>query len=198
MTSEKATLIAMITITQAALDAGVSPDQARYWCQLLGLTTHKVGRNRCLDAHGAAQIREMGRLQANGKTPQEAAALLNAASVVIPTELSPPAKQEDNLVISRLGDVERALFAVVEELKASRQESAAIRAEVMALRQDNQTLRQDNQVIRQLLLPPAELPAIVQPWSPPPMVDPRSTAPWYQVLWWTLFDPIQLRRCNSC
>lgn len=71
------------TITMAACDAGITPDQARYWVKLLGLPIIKIGRNRCLDLHGVAQIREMGKLTASGKTPQEAAAILTTASAAV-------------------------------------------------------------------------------------------------------------------
>lgn len=179
------------TITMAAGDAGITPDQARYWVKLLGLTVHKIGRNRCIDAHGVAQIREMGRMTAAGKTPQEAAAILTTAQVAVFEEIAPPAVVHPQ-VAARLDGVEQSMVAVLEKMARMEQQMAALATENQSLRE---RVDREAAITKALLAPPEKNNQVI-PWQPQPLPDPLEGAPWWKRLWVEITAPEMLRRSH--
>lgn len=179
----------MITITQAAMDIGVSPDQARYWCQLLSLATHKMGRNRYLDTHGVEQIREMCKMTITGKTPQEAAAILTATPVVVPTESAMSAKQEPDIqLVARLEGIENALLVIAKDNRVLREGMNRL---VNTITQQEQEI-----VALRLRLEPPPIPEFdppkpVKAWEPVRLQP--APIPWYERLWLQMFNPEMLR-----
>ncbi|MDP2815050.1 MAG: hypothetical protein Q8O19_00030 [Rectinemataceae bacterium] len=97
-------------------------------------------------------------------------------------------------VTGELNHVKQALLAVVEELKASRQDSATIRAEVSAIRAENQVLRSEVIGVRLALMAPADPPRQVIAWRPEPRPDPAEVMTWLERLWVEFTDPGRLRR----
>ena len=115
---------------------------------------------------------------------REALKVSAGATIVKPTppEVTPPAPAVDLSPLSgRLESMEKALLAVAEELRATRQEVS--------------TLRGENAALRVMLLPAPSKPAPV--WkSEPARPDPREMN-FFQRIFCELFAPDKLRRFAS-
>jgi len=176
------------TITVVAVEAGVSPDQARYWITLLDLPTFKVGRNRCIDTTGVAKIKEMARLTLAGKTPQEAAALVTSkpeqAQVVPEASTTAVTTPATTALSTDLSEIRAAMLTLAQEVKTSREENARLRDQVSRL-------------VERLDAPPiaAAPPKPIRPWEPCRLAPPAL--PWYRKVWAELFDPSALRALES-
>lgn len=113
-------------------------------------------------------------MQATTTTPTPAAVPASIQQTAPAVDLSP--------IVGRLENLERAFMAVVEELKATRQEVSALRGE--------------NAALKVLLLPAPSKPAPV--WKPEPArPDPREGKNIFQRIFLELFQPDRLRRFAS-
>jgi hypothetical protein len=184
----------MIQVSSVPAMIGATSDQVRYWLTLLGVKARREGRVSYIAQATIDMLTMVAALVHDGVSPKEAAHRVMTGGETIaqpsPVVASPPARVEDTNLAGRMESMERALLAVVEELKASRQESAAIRAEVIAL-------REENQVFRQVLLPAPGPVRVVEPWRPVAVPDPLAGASWLTRAWVELTDPARLRRFDS-
>gem|GEM_PF-1219918 len=167
-------------------EAGITSDQARYWLTVLEIEPVKVGRVRHVSEDGAFQLVTMAKMVAEGKTPQQASAILKTAPAVKPEPLS-PVHSENSQILAEVLEMKNVLIAVVGELKASRQESSLLRDQVGRLVDENRSLRL-------ALLPPPEATRKVIPWHPDQRPDPAEGMGILRRAWVELTQPERLRR----
>ena len=128
----------------------------------------------------------MAKMVAEGKTPQQASAILKTAPAVKPEPLS-PVHSENSQILAEVLEMKNVIIAVVGELKASRQESSLLRDQVGRLVDENRSLRL-------ALLPPPEATRKVIPWHPDQRPDPAEGMGILRRAWVELTQPERLRR----
>ncbi len=111
-------------------EANVTSDKARYWLSLLKIEVKKNGRNRCLTQEEARQLIGMARLVDEGNSPQQAAAVLKAATITESSSVS-KVSGENSQVAVRLESIEKAILALAENF----------RQEMRSLKEENQALQ---------------------------------------------------------
>jgi hypothetical protein len=171
-----------IPITEAAKQAGISREQARYWSRLLDLEMIKDGRVSYLPSGSENMLSAMAQSVASGQAPSVAASEVKAtfaAPVIMPKQ--PETEQGNAELTARLNDLEKAVLLLVESnqrLSADNKSMAAIIS--------SQNTKLDTIAAR--------LPA------PPPEVAPirkikktEVKVPLFKRIWLELFDPVKLR-----
>jgi hypothetical protein len=179
-----------IPITEAAKQAGITREQARYWSRLLDLDMLKDGRVSYLPSGAENMLLAMAQAVKSGQAPSVAAAEIKA-TFAAPAIVPPEQPENNTAIIARLNDLESAVLLLVQSNQS--------------LSADNKQLSERNTLLldlvqkqnRKLENIAARLPA------PPPEVAPirkirkiqktEVKLPLLKRLWLELFDPVKLR-----
>ncbi len=201
-----------IAMPDVAYRIGATGDQVRYWLKLLGATTLREGRVSYVDQGTLDRLTMMAALIHEGIPPKEAAERVSSGTgetVVCPEPMldaqpAPTLPVPAGVADDRLASLEKALLAMAEEMRRSREENAAwlvkMERQMAFLSLENKALREE--VVRQatstraLLAPPEQTRQLV-PWRPTPAPDPLEGKPWYVKAWVRLVDPARQRRWDS-
>lgn len=176
-----------IPITEAAKQAGITREQARYWSRLLDLEMIKDGRISYLAAGSENMLLAMAESVKSGQAPSVAASEIKntfAAPAIVP----PEQPENNTAIIARLNDLESAVLLLV-------QSNQTLSAENKKLSEHNSALLDLIQLQnRKLDKITARLPA---PPEPAPIRKIQKTAvvkiPLLKRLWLELFNPQALR-----
>ncbi|NLI77706.1 MAG: hypothetical protein GX442_14885 [Candidatus Riflebacteria bacterium] len=200
-----------IAMPDVAYRIGATGDQVRYWLKLLGATTSREGRVSFVDQGTLDRLTMMAALVHEGIPPKDAADRVSSGvgeTVVcpepVPADVAAPTLPSLAVTEDRLASLEKALLAMAEEMRRSREENAAhllkMERQMAFLSLENKALR--DEVVRQatstraLLAPPEQTRQLV-PWRPAPAPDPLEGKPWYVKAWVRLVDPARQRRWDS-
>jgi len=170
-----------VSLVDAAKQAAVSRDKAKYWLELLGCCLIKE-KQKSFVPLGAVVLLEAMRLAIeSGLTPSAAAehVKLTYSEQQEPKEPAKAIATPDDAVArmaARIESLERAVLMLVEE---------------------NRNLVQRVGGIQVLLMPAGKtaVPAIV--WQPEKPKDPLEGLAWYQRAWVQVFEPWKMRRYAS-
>ena len=200
-----------IAMPDVAYRIGATGDQVRYWLKLLGASTSREGRVSFVDQGTLDRLTMMAALIHEGIPPKDAADRVSSGvgETVVCPEPVPEAEATPTLPVpavtdDRFASLEKALVAMAEEIRRSREEHAAwllkMERQMAFLSLENKTLREE--VVRQAtstraLLAPPEQTRQLLPWRPEPAPDPLAGKPWYVKAWVRLVDPARQRRWDS-
>lgn len=174
-----------IPITEAAKQAGITREQARYWSRLLDLDMIKEGRVSYLAAGSENMLLAMAQAVRAGQAPAVAAAEIKAtfaAPAIVPEQPG-----QNNAIMNRLHDLESAVLLLVE----SNQRLSA----------DNKQLSERNSLLldlvqrqsRKLDKIAARLPAPPEPAPIQKIQKTEAKLPLFKRIWLELFNPQALR-----
>lgn len=170
-----------ITLVEAAKQAAVSRDKAKYWLELLGCCLFKE-KQKSFVPLGAVVLLEAMRLAIeSGLTPSAAAehVKLTYADKQEPKEPTKALEVPDDAVTrmsARIESLEKAVLMLVEE---------------------NRNLVQRVGGMQMLLMPPAKSTTAAIAWQPEKPKDPLEGMAWYQRIWVECFEPWRMRRYAS-
>lgn len=171
----------LIPLKDLAKDATIP--QLKYWAKLIGVLLIVRGRVAHVYNNDAQKLLKITELVKEGKSPQEAAEIVGTVNQAIIT--SPEASNNSGILdlnekIERLErrneGIEKALLAMVEEMR---------------------NLRQENNNLRHYLMPPQEPVKAVIPWQPEKLKDPLEGKTWFQRAFIQVFEPQKMRRNDS-
>ncbi len=171
----------LIPLKDLAKDATIP--QLKYWTKLLGVLLIVRGRVAHVYNNDAQRLLKVAELVKEGKSPQEAAEIIGTANQAIIT--STEAGNNSGILdlsekIERLErrneGVEKALLAMVDEIR---------------------NLRQENTNLKQYLMPPQEPITAVIPWQPETPKDPLEGMTWLQRAYVQIFEPQKMRQYDS-
>lgn len=183
------------SLPEAAENVGATVDQLRYWITLMKIESTRRGKCRFVAEEDVSLLREMTAIVKSGTPPKDAAVIARkrpTEAVVIPVSAAEP--------LAIINDFQRTLLLLAEDNRQIKQTMGAILEEVKAVRNENAALR--GQVT--LLMPPKQdgkllevlnrLPEPVKIWNPEPKADPLESFAWYQRVWVEWFEPWKMRQ----
>jgi hypothetical protein len=170
-----------ISLVEAAKQAAVSRDKAKYWLELLGCCLIKE-KQKSFVPLGAVVLLEAMRLAIeSGLTPSA------AAEHVKLTYSEKQAPKEPTKALEVPNDAVNKMAARIESLEKA----------VLMLVEENRTLNQRVGGIQAFLMPPEKVAAPLIPWQPEKPKDPLEGLAWYQRVWVEYFEPWRMRRYAS-
>lgn len=170
-----------ISLVDAAKQAAVSRDKAKYWLELLGCCLIKE-KQKSFVPLGAVVLLEAMRLAIeSGLTPSAAAEHVKLTysekqEPKEPTKALEVPNDAVNKMTTRIEALEKAVLMLVEE---------------------NRTLNQRVSGIQAFLMPPAKPAMPMIPWQPEKPKDPLEGLAWYQRAWVQVFEPWRMRKYAS-
>lgn len=157
--------------------------QLKYWSKLSGITMVIHNRAAYVRPEDADTLRRIATKVSDGSAPSEAVKEIVGTSdhpIIATAKPDLPAQILPN-VISRLDSMEKAILLLVEE-------NRRLSTQVL----DSNTMIAD---LRSRLEPPTTLaiepPKPIKAWEPIRVQPPIM--PWYQRIWYEVFDPVVLR-----
>lgn len=170
-----------ISLVNAAKQAAVTRDKAKYWLELLGC---------CL-------IKE----KQKSFVPMGAVVLLEAMRLAIESGLTPSAAAEHvKLTYSEKQEPKeptKALEAPNDAVNKMSSRIEALEKAVLMLVEENRTLNQRVVGMQTLLMPLAKPTTPMIPWESEKSKDPLEGMTWYQRAWVEIFEPWRMRRYAS-
>lgn len=171
----------LIPLKDLAKDATIP--QLKYWAKLLGVLLIVRGRIAHVYNNDAQRLLKIAELVKEGKSPQDAAETVGTVNraIITSTEANNNAgildlKEKIEKLERRNEGVEKALLAVVDEMRS---------------------LRKENTMLKQYLMPPQEPAKAVIPWQPETPNDPLKGMTWFQRVYVQVFEPQKMRRYDS-
>ncbi len=170
-----------ISLVEAAKQAAVSRDKAKYWLELLGCCLTKKKQKSFAPLEAVFFLEAMRLAIESGLTPSAAAehVKLTYSEKQTPKEPVKAFEMTDDTVTrmsARIESLEKAVLMLVEE---------------------NRNLVQQVGGIRLLLMPPAKPTTAVITWQPAKPKDPLEGMAWYQRVWVEWFEPWKMRKYAS-
>ena len=170
-----------ISLVDAAKQAAVSRDKAKYWLELLGCCLIKE-KQKSFVPLGAVVLLEAMRLAIeSGLTPSAAAEHV---------KLTYSEKQEPKEPTKALEGPNDAVDKMATRIEA-------LEKAVLMLVEENRTLNQRVVGMQAFLMPPAKPTTPMIPWQPEKAKDPLEGLAWYQRAWVQVFEPWRMRRYAS-
>jgi hypothetical protein len=171
----------LIPLKDLAKDATIP--QLKYWAKLLGILLIVRGRVAHVYNNDAQKLLKIVELVKEGKSPQEAAEMIGTVNraVISAEEMNNNAgilglKEKIERLEQRNEGIEKALLAMVDEMR---------------------NLRQENSALKKFLMPPPEPLKMVIPWQPKTPKDPLEGMTWFQQVYVKIFQPQKLRQYDS-
>lgn len=169
-----------ITLVEAAKQAAVSRDKAKYWLELLGCCLIKEKQKSFVPLGTVILLEAMRLAIESGLTPSAAAEhvkLTYSEKHVTQEPAKVPEVRDDAItrMTERIESLEKAVLMLVEE---------------------NRNLAQRVGGMQILLAPPIK-PAPAIAWKPEKLKSPLEGMTWYQKVWVEWFEPWRMRRYAS-
>lgn len=169
-----------ISLVNAANQAAVTRDKAKYWLELLGY---------CLIKEKQKSFVLLG-----------AVVLLKAMRLAIESGLTPSAAEHVKLSYSEKQEPKeptKALEVPNDAINKMATRIEALEKAVLMLVEENRTLNQRVSGIQAFLMPSAKPAMPMIPWQPEKPKDPLEGLAWYQRAWVQVFEPWKMRKCAS-
>ncbi|MBF0503451.1 MAG: hypothetical protein HQM09_25275, partial [Candidatus Riflebacteria bacterium] len=131
-----------------AQEAGISVDQAKYWCRLLRIKPTVSNHIKYLSAEDAKKLKDMVPLVNAGMAPKNAAGLLAPETAIVRnTESVDETTQSVDMVKIMAGqnEIKNAVLAIAETFKA---ELTRVADENLLLARQNQRLLEEIRLLR--------------------------------------------------
>jgi uncharacterized coiled-coil protein SlyX len=166
--------LVMITIREAAAQAGVSKDKCRYWLKLLDLEMVKQDRKLFLPDNAADLLQAMKKAVDSGLAPVAAAQDVKNIHPLPTLKEVHQDKPKNDITLDKFADLEKSIMFLAQTIE----------------KQNNQISQQSRQIeMLSARLLPVKMPTV----EPQPRQANQDNLTWYKRLWLELFAPEQLR-----
>jgi len=170
-----------ITLVEAAKQAALSRDKAKYWLELLGCCLIKEKRKSFV--------------------PMGAVVLLEAMRLAVETGLTPSAAAEH---VKITYSEQQAPIETVKDLEVPNDAITkmtdrieGLEKAVLMLVEENRALNQKVGKLQGFLMPPRKSDIQVIPWQPERPANLLKSMTWYRRVWVTIFQPWKMRQHGS-
>lgn len=170
-----------ISLMEAAKQAAVSRDKAKYWLELLGCCLIKEKQKSFVPLGTVVLLEAMRLAIESGLTPSAAAehvklTYTNQQDTKEPVKALEIPDDAVTRMINRIESLEKAVLLLVDENRGLNQRVAGMQA---------------------FLMPPAKSEPPSIPWQPEKPRDPLEGMNWLQRIWVECFEPWKMRRFAS-